>query len=344
MHAVRLFYYSILQTDNATFRKDFRSRMAISTSSLVYASFLAVMISVNIVGNSLVCLVILKKKAMKTSINWLLFHLAIADLLVAVFFVPPCILSHFIEQPNGVTGDLLCKFITGGVLGWAAASASSFLLVVIAFERYSATTRPLLSLSRSRPSWLVPILWIIGVLLDMPSLVMSVFDPEIQTCVENFPDYSTMRAYYLTWSFANSVLPICIMGYLYARIILCLRNRVLVPGSCPRAVSRSKDKVTKMLVSVSVIFVTCWTPPAVLCVLSPVIPGGYAIVYPVTTASALLNSSLNPLVYTLHSQQFRKSLVSVISCSKTKQPPTYKAKKINGSAIKSSRQLEINIS
>ena len=100
--------------------------MAISTSSLVYSLFLAVMIIVNIAGNSVVCVLILKKKAMKTSINWLLFHLAIADLLVAVFFIPPCILSHFFEQPSGVTGDLLCKFITGGVLGWAAASAFSW--------------------------------------------------------------------------------------------------------------------------------------------------------------------------------------------------------------------------
>ena len=153
-----------------------------------------------------------------------------------------------------------------------------------------------------------------------------------------------LRAYYLAWSFVNSVLPICIMGYLYVRIILCLRNRVLVPDSCPRAVSRSKDKVTKMLVSVSVIFVTCWVPPTVLCVLSPVIPGGYGTVYPVTTASALLNSCLNPLVYTFHSQQFRRNLVSVFSCSKNKQSTAYKANEINGSSIKSSRQLEFNIS
>jgi len=315
--------------------------MAISISYLVYSLFLAVMIIVNIAGNSLVCVVILKKRAMKTSINWLLFHLAIADLLVAVFFIPPCILSHFIEQPSGVTGDLLCKFITGGVLGWAAASASSFVLVVIAFERYSATKHPLASLNRSRSSWLVPIIWILSTLVDVPSLVTSAFDEETQMCVENFPDYSTMRAYYLAWSFTNSVLPMCIMGYLYARIILCLRNRILVPGSCRRVVSRSKDKVTKMLTSVSVIFVTCWTPPAVLCVLSPVIPGGYATVYPITTASALLNSSLNPLVYALHSQQFRKNLASVVWCSKVKKPATYKTKNANGSAVKSSRQLKL---
>ena len=343
VQAVRLCYITrfSIQITLTLSRKDFKSQMAISTSSLVYALFLSVMISINIAGNSLVCLMILKKKEMKTSINWLLFHLAIADSLVAVFFIPPCILSHFIEQPSGIIGDLLCKLITGGVLAWAAASASSFLLVVIAFERHSATVHPLLSLGRSRPSCLVPILWILAILLDMPSLIVSAFDTESQMCVENFPDYSTMRAYYLAWAFANSVLPICIMGYLYARIILCLRSRVFVTSSAPQTVSRSKDKVTKILISVSVIFITCWTPPAVLCVLSPMIPGGYATVYPVTTASALLNSCLNPLVYTLHSQQFRKNLSSVVSFSKNKQPPTYKT---NGSGIKSSRQQKLNVS
>ena len=284
--------------------------------SLVYALFLSSMIIFNIAGNSLVCFLILKKKAMKTSIKWLLFHLAIADLLVAVFFIPPCILSHFIEQPNGVTGDLLCKFILNGVLGWVAAAASSYLLVVIAFERYHATVYPFEKLRGGRSSWLVPLVWIIAILLLLPSLVVSGYDAESRQCVQNFPDFSTARAYKLTWSTCNSVLPICIMGYLYFKIIWCLRNHVLVPGCSLNSVSRSRNKVTKMLISVSVIFITCWTPPAVLCVLGPVIPGEYSTVYYVSTASALLNSCLNPLVYTLHSQQFRKGLSSLGCFSK----------------------------
>ncbi|XP_078348677.1 QRFP-like peptide receptor [Oculina patagonica] len=292
--------------------------MAISTSSLVYILFLAAMIIFNIAGNSLVCLVILKKKAMKTSINWLLFHLAMADLLVAVFFIPPCILSHVIEQPSGVIGDMLCKFITGGALGWMAASASSFLLVVIAFERYHATIHPLEQLSRGRPSWLVPVLWMTAIILIVPNLVVMTYNAESQICLESFPDYTTARAYYLIWAFASAVLPICIMGYLYTRIVLCLRSRVLVPGCSPKSVSQSRDKVTKMLITVSVIFITCWTPPAVLCVLIPVIPEGNATVYSVTTVSALLNSCLNPVVYTLHSQQFRKNLASLMSYRKSK--------------------------
>ncbi|KAL9956612.1 hypothetical protein ACROYT_G038113 [Oculina patagonica] len=286
--------------------------MAMATASLLYVLCLSAMIVFNIAGNSLVCLVILKKKAMKTPINWFLFHLAIADLLVAVFFIPPCILSHFIEQPSGVIGDLLCKFITEKALGWAAASASSFLLVVIAFERYKATLHPLQTLQRSRSPWLVPILWTAAILLVMPSLVVLAYDAESQGCIHNFPDYTTNRAYSLTWSFANSVLTICIMGYLYTRIILCLRNRVLVPGSSPNAASQSRHKVTKMLITVSIIFITCWTPPTVLCGLSPVNPVSDSTVSSVSTACALLNSCLNPLVYTLHSQQFRKNLASLV--------------------------------
>ena len=298
--------------------------MATSTLSLVYAVFLSSMILFNIAGNSLVCFLILKKKAMKTSINWLLFHLAIADLLVAVFFIPPCVLSHFIEQPNGVTGELLCKFILNGVLGWVAAAASSYLLVVIAFERYHATVYPFEKLRGGRTSWVVPLVWIIAILLLLPSIVVTGNDAESRQCVQNFPDYPTARAYKLTWSACNSVLPICIMGYLYLKIIWCLRKHVLVPGYSLNSVSQSRNKVTKMLISVSAIFIACWTPPAMLCVLSPMIQGGYGTVYYVTTASALLNSCLNPLVYTLHSQQFRKGLTSLTCFSKPSRKNGFK--------------------
>ena len=291
--------------------------MAISTFSLVFSLSIAGVIIFNIAGNFLVCVVILKKTEMKTSINWLLFHLAIADLLVAVFFFPPTILSHFVEQPSGVSGDLLCKFVFDGALGWVAAMMSSFLLVVIAFERYQATLHPLEQLSRGRAWWLVPIMWILAFLLVSPVIVVSKYDVENQICVDNFPNHVTSRVFYLCWSFCNELMPITIMGYLYTRIILRLRAVVLVPVSYPNSVSQSRHKVTRMLISISAIFITCWTPAAVLCVLTPLIPGGRTTVYSVARASALLNSSLNPVVYSFHSQHFRKNLVSMVACCKS---------------------------
>ena len=293
------------------------SRMAISTFSLVYSLSIAAVVVFNIAGNSLVCVVMLKKE-MKTSINWFLFHLAIADLLVAVFFSPATVLSHYIMQPSGFTGDLLCKFIFSGNLGWVAAATSSFLLVVIAFERYNATLHPLEQLSRSRSRWLVPIMWIAALLLVSPLFVTSTYDVESQTCVNSFPNRLKSRAFFLFWSFCNELVPITIMVYLYTRIILRLRTVVLVQVSYPNSVSQSRHKVTKMLISISAIFIMCWTPAAVLCVLTPMIPGERTTVYFVAKASALLNSSLNPVVYTFHSQNFRKNLAAVVPCRKSK--------------------------
>ena len=279
----------------------------------LYSSFLTIVILFTIAGNSLVCILITRNRALKSSINWLLFHLAIADLLVAVFFIPPCVLSHFIHHPGGKTGNILCLIFTAGTLGWISASASSFLLVSVAFERYYATLHPFRSLQRRYSWWLLFLLWILAISLNLPSIVVTAFDVQSQMCSENFPSYTFSRAYYITWSFCNSVIPICIMGYLYSSIILHLQKQTFIPDSSRVSATRRRNKVTKMLISVTVIFAVCWIPQATLCVISPIIPGGYGTVSAVATASALLNSCLNPLMYTLHSQQFRKNLASLIS-------------------------------
>ena len=43
------------------------------------------MVAINLVGNSLVCLVVLKDKAMRTPMNFLLVNLAVSDMIVGVF-------------------------------------------------------------------------------------------------------------------------------------------------------------------------------------------------------------------------------------------------------------------
>ena len=71
----------------------------------------------------------------RTSINFLLLNLAVADMTVATFFAPAYIFYHTFH-PDGVTGTMLCKLITGGPLSWIGSGASVFTLVAIAIERY----------------------------------------------------------------------------------------------------------------------------------------------------------------------------------------------------------------
>ena len=75
-------------------------------------------------------------------INYLILNLAVADIMVALFLVPRSIVAHIVNHPEGISGTVLCKFLTSGVLAWVALVTSVLTLIIIAFERYFAVLDP----------------------------------------------------------------------------------------------------------------------------------------------------------------------------------------------------------
>ena len=59
-----------------------------------------------------------------------------------IFLAPSFIFIHVFTHPDGVTGDWLCRLLTGGTFGWIGAAASVFTLVAVAVERYYAVLYP----------------------------------------------------------------------------------------------------------------------------------------------------------------------------------------------------------
>lgn len=96
----------------------------------------SVMVLMDLIGNTMVILVILLNKSMKTPMNRLLLNLAVADVAVAIFTALQFVLGPFYQHPTGSTGALLCKFITGGPMIWTAALVSICNLVAISYERW----------------------------------------------------------------------------------------------------------------------------------------------------------------------------------------------------------------
>lgn len=79
----------------------------------------------------------------RTPINFLLVNLAVADIIYAMF-ITPSVYSNFLfaHHPDGVTGTVLCKLVTGGAIAWTGSASSIFTLVAIAFERYYPIIHP----------------------------------------------------------------------------------------------------------------------------------------------------------------------------------------------------------
>lgn len=75
--------------------------------------------------------------------NYLLVNLAVADILFAAFIAPSVVLRLKLNHPDGVTGTMFCKFLTGGNVAWVGGIASVLTLLAIAIERFYAVMYPL---------------------------------------------------------------------------------------------------------------------------------------------------------------------------------------------------------
>ena len=74
-----------------------------------YVLFIIIFI-ISVVGNVLVCLVIYKTPSMRTTRNYLLVNLAVADLTVALVCIPFDVVLKVYGSPWPL-GDAMCKII-----------------------------------------------------------------------------------------------------------------------------------------------------------------------------------------------------------------------------------------
>lgn len=255
---------------------------------------------------------------MRTPINYLLLNLAAADMILAIFFVPPYILIHTFTHPHGVPGTVLCRLLTGGVLAWIGAAASVFTLVVIAIERYSAVLHPLESkgkLTYRKLKGIIPCSWIFGVIMNIPAFLFMRFDKD-NYCMMIWPERWMGKAYFLAWCLLLAFLPVALMAALYSRIVYSLWvNNVDIDDNKTnrqQAKMRMRKKVTMIAITVSVIFGVCWLVDSINYTMYYFFPSHAFLSYAASSIMLLFNSAVNPIVYALVNQKFRRKFKAML--------------------------------
>ena len=286
----------------------FTDTEAAEISLRVAFSFLVL---ITLVGNSLVCLVVLRNRLMRSAMNYLLVNLACADMVVAIFVIPRYIPIHTYEHPMGHTGDYLCKFLTGGNLVWTGGVVSVVSLIAVAVERYFAVLYPhdeKKRITKAKLKFIIPACWLFSILWNLPVYVLVKYNEDLDFCLEDWPSGWYLNAYSLGWLIVVGILPLSVMTLLYSRVVF----KLWVTSSQPveqsqRAVIKSRKRVTKMVLTVTVVCAVCWLP----CLIAYVL-GFYGlnsqgdIVHTTTVVLVTLNSAVNPIIYCFQSRQFRR--------------------------------------
>ncbi|XP_074627153.1 pyroglutamylated RF-amide peptide receptor-like [Acropora palmata] len=314
--------------------------------SVAVTTLLSMLVLMDIVGNSLVCAIIRNYRNMRIPINFLIFNLATADILFALFITPKLIVSLYVKHPDGPAGTVLCKLLTGGIFAWVSAVSSICTLLAIAIERYYTVIYPhgdRWKLTKRKVKIIITASWLFSLVFISPMFLgMKVTNGicvDTWTGLEWIPKVMTSAVNVVVFG------PLLVMVALYSRVVHTLwfkSNDGNQISNQQKGVIRVRKRVTLMLAVVSGIFAICWGTIQVLYSLlhytsyeiSPVVVA-------ISNTMVLFNSAVNPFVYALSSQNFREKVKGMIC--KTVVHPTGEGQSIDPNTTPQSVFSTINV-
>lgn len=275
-----------------------------------------------ILENVLVLVTIWRTKKFHKPMYYFIGNLALSDLLAGVVYTANILLSG----ANTYRLTPTQWFFREGSM-FVALAASVFSLLAIAIERHLTMLKMKLHNkgNTSRVFLLISAVWMVAALLGgLPVMGWN--------CIQKMSRCSTvLPLYHKTYIlFCTSVFSIILMAIvvLYARIyaLVRTRSRKLVfrkvsngRGSAGTG-ARSSEKSMALLKTVFIVlscFIACWAPLFVLLLLDAACQTlSCPILYKAEwfLALAVLNSAMNPLIYTLTSNEMRRAFLKTLLC------------------------------
>ncbi|NXO49437.1 S1PR4 protein, partial [Aramus guarauna] len=263
-----------------------------------------------ILENLFVLLAILRCLRARRWVYSCIASITVSDLLAGIAYLSNLCLSG--KKTFQLSPQLW--FLREGIL-FIALAASTFSLLVTAIERYSAMVRPIAENEASKTLRLRSLIvscWLLAFIIGLLPLLGWNCLCDFNACSVLLPLYS--KNYILFSVVMFSIILLGIIG-LYISIFQ------LVQASSKQISSRhSRKRSLRLLKTVLIIlgaFIICWSPLFVL-LLCDVFCETQSCTQlqgmDWTLALALLNSAINPIIYSLRSVEVRRAVTSLLCC------------------------------
>ncbi|XP_004065745.1 sphingosine 1-phosphate receptor 1 [Oryzias latipes] len=293
--------------------KDDRCHVGLKPESIA----LLVLCGIIILENAVVLIAIWRNKKFHLPMYYLLGNLTLSDLLAGIAYIANILMSG----PHTLKLTPLLWFLReGGV--FITLAASVICLLAIAIERHFTmmAMRPYHGAKRGRMVALIIASWALaGFLGVLPILGWNCIG-KLDQCSTVFPLYDKSYILFCVSVFSAVLLAIVV---LYARVFHIVRTntqrqRQGLTGPTRRSLSRKSKKYIALLKTVTIVlgvFIACWMPLFVLFLLDFFCSSGKCeLLYKADyfLGLAMINSLLNPIIYTLTSRDMRVAILRLL--------------------------------
>ncbi|XP_074134739.1 G-protein coupled receptor 83-like [Sminthopsis crassicaudata] len=296
------------------------SEVEMTTPSLrclfIFAYFSIIIMSV--LGNTLVCSVLMKSKRIHSATGVFIANLALAGIMITLLNTPFTLISFF--SSTWLFGYMMCYL--SRFIQYCSGHVLVLTLVALTLDRYKVILKP----DKPRTTalkgsiWVV-IIWVLASCFSLPHTLyqrLPQFDTMNQTirmiCLPSIPHPSDVIRKYLemvNFLFLY-ILPLLVISLTYSVIgkKLWLQSSIQ-DATSEYAISRQPKKIMtlKMLIVVVVVFTICWLPLHFYeLLLSMHVISSREDVYFAFHWFAMSNACYNPFIYCWVNKGFRNQL------------------------------------
>ena len=259
----------------------------------------------NLIGNSLVVIVVRKNKKMQCPNTFLLSCLAAGDLLFAIIAETNMVLF---ATSSRVRLQATYMFYT---------LVSVLILMLLAIERYLAILKPFFykaKVTRSLMRKLLLIILAFSTVVSAPAYY--VFGNNVNAsdfCVSSKFDETLVISYAATLLVLSITIPGSIMILCYSRVILHIWSNTKENKATNKAILKSRWKLTKLFMTATVIFIVSWSASfGKLSSSSFRCSKSFQVYEVISILLALLGSMANPILYSFRCSRFRQAVKDLI--------------------------------
>lgn len=291
---------------------------------LLYLFFSAIALT-TVCGNLLVIIAIIHFKQLHTPTNYLILSLAVADLLIGGFVMPPSMIRSV--ETCWYLGDLFCKIHSSADIMLCITSLLH--ISFISIDRYYAVCHPLQYLNKITPPVIMLMIFLSWGLAAFVGFAMIFLELNILGAKEYFSDQDTCKGACVIFqtavastvsSFIAFGIPSIIAVSIYAKILVVARKQsksiqhsAHMSQKTNTSVNKTEVKATKTLAIIMGVFFVSISPFFFSNLINPLLNHTIPLaLFDVFLWIGYLNSLCNPFVYAFFYRWFRKALRIIV--------------------------------